>query len=1219
MLFKLRARLGLTFVLATEAGAIDAFPLSVEHDLGAVSARQNVYYSKHESERNLNLVVKMRIPGFIRLTAGLAIALLLTAGCEPAGTVLPTKDSADHALALSAFRVGLAAYLVGDDARAQAKFERLSQLAPGEPGAWANWGVLALRQGQLELAAQRLDHARGLAPDSAEIRLLLGVVRSRQGQAAEAVAEFRKATELAPNNIRAQFAMADEIERQSASGSDAQAQTIIQRIVEQRPENLAAWLELGRIATKTGDQAALQRLSAKLAEKSAAWPVEAQEQSAALRAAVQAGDLRASGLRGLRLRNVLMRVQDYREDHAALRPAAGADTPPLMHPLRLQAQAARPAAPDTGLHFASVAAAAIAGSNWSWTGAIELDGAAKPVVAAANGERLVLASGPSMLFPGGAGRLGPGPEGVLQVDFSYDFKTDLVLAGAGGLRLWRQEGSGQFVDAGAASKLPRSVLDAAYTGAWAVDIEADGDLDIVLGSAGGAPLLLRNNGDGSFEATPVFKSVSGLRQLVWADLDGDGTPEAVLLDGDSRLHLFTNLRLGQFRERALPASLGKVKAVTIADIDNDGVWDIVVLRDDGAIQALTDRRDGRDWQISTLTQLPGAVPAGEFRLHAADVDNNGAIDLVLLRASPGVDAGAAMVWLGGEGGKISALPVATSLATALTLADLDGDGRLDLLGLSADGRVLQARSEATKAYHWQRVRPSAAESFGDQRINPFGVGGEVELRAGPLMQKQRITGPMLHFGLGEQTASDIVRVLWPNGVLQAEFDLKADQAVRTEQRLKGSCPFLFAFDGKAINFVKDAVPWGSAIGLRINNIGTARVETTEEWYRVGRDQLVARDGRYDLRITAELWEVYYYDHLKLTAVDHPPGTEVYVDERFAIPPVKPRIVLVETPRKLAGAVDDLRQDVTGVLAQLDGKGLDSFGRGQYQGVTRDHYVELDLGADAPADLPLVLIAHGSLRPTDSSINVALSQGKRWRPQGMQLEIPDGKGGWKLARDALGFPAGRKKIVLFDLAGLFQKDAPRKLRIRTNLEIYWDQIQWARVLPDVKLNLTPLEPSAADLHYRGYSVLQAPPAGAPEVPRYDELAGTATRWRNMAGYYTRYGDVRELLQAVDDRYVIMNAGDEMSFSFPEPPPPTAGWLRDFIIQGDGWIKDGDYNSTFSATVQPLPHHGERAYTVAPGRLEDEVAFRRHPQDWDNYHTRYLADDTVLSALRQRGRR
>ncbi len=1161
----------------------------------------------------------MLTPGFIRLTAGLAIALLFGVGCQPATTVLPARDSPDHAMALSAFRVGLAAYLVGDDARAQAKFERLSQLAPGEAGGWANWGVLALRQGQLELAAQRLDHARSLAPDNAEIRLLLGVVRSRQGQANEAVGQFRKATELDPNSIRAQFSLADEIERQSVSGSDVQAQTIIQRIVEQRPENLAAWLELGRLAAKTGDQATLQRLSAKLADKTAVWPAEAQEQSTALRAAIQAGDLRASALRGLRLRNVLMRVQAYREDHAALRPAAGADTPPLMHPLGLQEQPARPAAPDTGLRFAPVAVTGVVGNGWTWTGAIELDGVAKPVIAAANGVKLVLASGPSMPFPGGAGRLGPGPEGVLQVDFSYDFKTDLVLAGAGGLRLWRQADGGQFVDASAASKLPRSVLDAAYTGAWAVDIEADGDLDLVLGSARGAPLLLRNNGDGSFEAAPIFDGVSGLRQLVWADLDGDGTSEAVLLDVDSKLRLFTNLRLGQFRERVLPASLGKVRAVTIADIDNDGVWDIVLLNEDGAIQALTDRHDGRDWQVRSLAQLPGTVPAGEFRLHAADVDNNGAMDLVLLRTSPGADAGAAMVWLGSEGSKLSALPVTPGLATALSVADLDGDGRLDLLGLSADGRVAQARSEATKAYHWQRVRPGAAESFGDQRINPFGVGGEVEVRAGPLVQKQRITGPMLHFGLGEQTASDIVRVLWPNGVLQAEFDLKVDQVVRTEQRLKGSCPFLFAFDGKAINFVKDAVPWGSAIGLRINTIGTARVESTEEWYRVGRDQLVARDGRYDLRITAELWEVYYYDHLKLTAVDHPPGTEVYVDERFAIPPVKPRIVVVETPRRLAAAVDDLRHDVAGVLANLDGQGLDSFGRGQYQGVTRDHYVELDLGADAPADSPLVLIAHGSLRPTDSSINVALSQGRRWRPQGMQLEIPDGKGGWKLARDALGFPAGRKKTVLFDLAGLFHKEGPRKLRIRTNLEIYWDQIQWARVLPEARLQLTPLEPSAADLHYRGYSVLKAPPAGAPEVPRYDELAGTAARWRNMAGYYTRYGDVRELLQAVDDRYVIMNAGDEMSFSFPEPPPPTGGWLRDFIIQGDGWIKDGDYNSTFSSTVQPLPHHGESAYTVAPGRLEDEVAFRRHPQDWDNYHTRYLADDAVLGALRQRGKR
>jgi hypothetical protein len=38
------------------------------------------------------------------------------------------------------------------------------------------------------------------------------------------------------------------------------------------------------------------------------------------------------------------------------------------------------------------------------------------------------------------------PEGVLQVDFNYDFKTDLVLAGAGGVRLFRQDSSSVFTD-----------------------------------------------------------------------------------------------------------------------------------------------------------------------------------------------------------------------------------------------------------------------------------------------------------------------------------------------------------------------------------------------------------------------------------------------------------------------------------------------------------------------------------------------------------------------------------------------------------------------------------------------------------------------------------------------------------------------------------------------------------------------------------------------------
>ena len=85
---------------------------------------------------------------------------------------------------------------------------------------------------------------------------------------------------------------------------------------------------------------------------------------------------------------------------------------------------------------------------------------------------------------------------------------------------------------------------------------------------------------------------------------------------------------------------------------------------------------------------------------------------------------------------------------------------------------------------------------------------------------------------------------------------------------------------------------------------------------------------------------------------------------------------------------------------------------------------------------------------------------------------------------------------------------------------------------------------------------------------------------MIGYYTRYGDVRELISTIDDRYVIVNSGDELSLHFPEQPPPPAGWVRDFVIKGDGWIKDGDYNSTFSKTVLPLPYHAKNEYNTRP---------------------------------------
>jgi hypothetical protein len=168
-------------------------------------------------------------------------------------------------------------------------------------------------------------------------------------------------------------------------------------------------------------------------------------------------------------------------------------------------------------------------------------------------------------------------------------------------------------------------------------------------------------------------------------------------------------------------------------------------------------------------------------------------------------------------------------------------------------------------YHWKTFTTRAQQNAGDQRINSFGLGGEIEVKAGLLWQKQAIQTGVIHFGLGPRTSIDVARVVWPNGVPQAEFGLGVDDAFVAEQRLKGSCPWVFAYDGQAVNFVTDFL-WRSPLGLRINAQDTAGVTQTEDWVRIRGDQLAPRDGRYDVRITAELWETHYFDHVSLLVV-----------------------------------------------------------------------------------------------------------------------------------------------------------------------------------------------------------------------------------------------------------------------------------------------------------------------------------------------------------------
>ncbi|MCI0488628.1 MAG: FG-GAP-like repeat-containing protein, partial [Blastocatellia bacterium] len=1044
--------------------------------------------------------------------------------------------------------------------------------------------------------------------------------RGRFDQAQE---NFRRAIELDSENLRARSALAQEIERQAGPDSDkdfflARAQQLIEEILEIDPDNLAAGLEVTRLAAKRGDADTLKKTVARISEKAAAWPDQAREQFTALQTAAESDNPRAAASRVAFLKNVLARVPEYRSDLAKMRYEPASVGEPQTSLLALPSPSPSPSPPDMGLGFTSEPLND--SGQWTWAGTVSLTGEGAPAIITANGREARLWAGEqgsrgageqkksnpqSIPFPGGAQAIAPSMNGILGIDFNYDFKTDLALAGAGGVRLFQQVETAIFDDVTARTALPAAVLNAAYTGAWAADIELDGDLDIVLAAVEGEPVVLQNNGDGSFKEIRPFSGASRLRGFVYADLDGDGDPDAVTVDAEGRLKVYTNERGGDFHARAMPEELSDVSAIAVADTNADGVSDLIALQRDGSVWRISDKDEGRSWETEKLYGSNLDLTSGPDQIITADLDNNGAIDLAIAGSE------STNIWLCDAEGKFQ--PFGRLEARLCAAADITGDGRLDFVGVSKDGQAVRLINRGTKDYHWQILRPRAVETSGDQRINSFGIGGEIEVRSGLLYQKQLIAGPLVHLGLGERTGVDVVRIVWPNGLVQAEFDMKTDQTVSAEQRLKGSCPSLFAWDGQRMAFVKDCAPWSPAIGLRINAQDTAGILQTEEWMKIVGDALVPRDGFYDLRITAELWETYYIDHYSLLVVDHPEGTEIFADERFAVPPPPLKVFATARPQPVSRALDDSGRDVTETISNLDGQYLDTFGRGDYQGVTRDHFLEITLPDDAPLKGPLWLIGDGWLQPTDASINVAISQGNQAAPRSLSLEVADGAGGWAVARENVGFPAGKNKTVLIDLEGVFRPNAPRRLRLRTNMEIYWDRLEWAEGLPDAKMEITRLKPEMAELRYRGFSVMERANRSSPELPDYNRLAQTTQRWRDLEGYYTRHGDIRELIDEADDRIVIVNAGDEMAFRFKSLPAPPAGITRDYVLIGNGWIKDGDYNSVSSKTVLPLPLRERTNYTGLPGKLEDDPAYRRHSQDWQNYHTRYETPERFRNAL------
>ena len=724
-----------------------------------------------------------------------------------------------------------------------------------------------------------------------------------------------------------------------------------------------------------------------------------------------------------------------------------------------------------------------------------------------------------------------------------------------------------------------------------VDFDHDGDLDLFSGRA--TTMMYRNNGEDkgtitftdvsqqTFVTTDADEASSVQRtpaEAVSADFDDDGDIDIFVTHKEMGCTLYDNLRQGKLRavsnETGIPQDVRYIAAAA-GDYDNDGDIDLF-LATAVRLHLYRNRGDGSFVDApnseASVQDMPPAL------LRNIDYDNDGFVD----------------VWVAGRDGMFlfrndgtgvfaepyplieSVTPAGDLLlqnAIAGAVGDYDNDGDLDLFFINTEGQLRALQNDGGNQNNWIQVRLEGITA-GNNKVNRDGIGSKLEVKVGDLYQLQYVTEQVSHFGLGAFDAADVVRVVWTNGVPQNVVTPQAKQRILEKQVLKGSCPFLYVYDGEHYQFVTDLL-WRAPLGL-VTSMGFVAPDETKDFVKISGTQIQPKSGKYSIQITEELWETAYFDEVKLIAVDHPVDTDIFVNEQYTPPPFAEfKIYGVAEKRFPKSAVDHHGEDVSDALKAFDYHYAVEHVPGAYQGVVEPHAIVLDLG-NVPNDTPLTLFLSGWIFPTDTSINVALFQNPRINPRFPSVAIKDKTGEWRTVIDMIGIPAGKNKTVTVDLTGKFLSD-DRRVRIETDMQIYWDTTFFTVGTQAVPMEVTTVNPDSADLHYRGFSEMYRPNPHAPHLFDYQKVT-KAAQWRDLAGYYTRYGDVAPLLQEVDDMYVILNAGDEITVEFEASRLPTlkAGWVRDFILYSDGWDKDGDINTLTSQTVEPLPFHGMSSY-------------------------------------------
>ncbi len=810
-------------------------------------------------------------------------------------------------------------------------------------------------------------------------------------------------------------------------------------------------------------------------------------------------------------------------------------------------------------------------------------------------------------------------------DYDNDGYQDLFIANATGIILYKNKGDGSF------SKITENIgLQNAdnINQLLFVDFDQDGDLDLFAARKGGNKFF-RNNGDGTFTenaaAMGLTGPIQGTRRIDFGDLDNDGDLDIIGLGEDGSIELYNNNRHSIFNNISEGAGLKNEKytgtTLAIGDYNNDGRLDILIGGGTGEKCFLL-RNEGAHFVLDE--KMSGEINSSLMGVHINEVsfidfDNDGFQDILVAGVNSDINKRGVKLFHN-DGLKkyndVSALlPEKELQAFRIAIADFNFDGDRDIFMVGPNGMRL-ARNDGGNDNNYVQVQLTGL-TYGNSKNNRLGIGAQIELKSGDLYQLKTVKGPLTEFGVGSRTKVDALRIIWPNGYPQTITDPTKKERLLEEAKLKGSCPLLFTWNGKKYEFLKDML-WRSAMGMNVAIHGKDTVyaysNPSKEYLKIPGEMLQPQNGLYSLKITEELWEAVYFDKAELIAVDHPDSIDAFVDERFVGPPYPGKKLYKVSHQHLpVSAVDGEGNNLLPKISSYDFNYVSNFSLGKFQGMAKDHDLILDLGKEANGD-SLLLFLRGWIFPGDASINTELTQTNKYQLKSPSLQVINKEGKWQTVIKDIGYPMGRDKLVIANLTDKFLTPNDRRVKISTNMQIYWDHIFFSSGKVNAPIKMQDLKMVSADLKYRGYSASfnKGGPYGPQWFDYYNITKGQ--KWRDLTGNYTKFGDVLPLLQHADDQYIIADGGDEITINFDATQLPILpnGWKRDYLIYSEGWVKDGDLNTAYGQTVEPLPFHAMPSYPY--GKNIKYPSDKAHLKYLKEYNTRKVTTEEFVNAMK-----